>query len=128
MDRAFGADKNTMLAHTLAMHWQAVASHYENYVKDSKPSESQAALMLQIRETAKSLATLAESSIKGFGVVKMEYVDFKPLLEKATDFYSSLDIETDKSHWLPQAVYATEIVIMGNRKMLYNKQWWFTEN
>ena len=41
IDRAFGADKNTMLQHTLALHWRMVASHHENYMKKNEMTQEQ---------------------------------------------------------------------------------------
>jgi hypothetical protein len=50
LDRAFGADKNTFLMHDLTLHWKAVASHYENYLKENEVGDEDKAIMAEIQK------------------------------------------------------------------------------
>jgi hypothetical protein len=128
IDRAFGADKNSMLAHTLAMHWQFVSSHYENHIKDNELTEERKKLLQEIIENAKGLAKASESSIKGFGVVNFDFQTFNPYMSRLRELYSRIDFKTEKPHWLPQALTATESIIVGNKKLYLKTNIWFTEN
>jgi len=67
IDRAFGADKNTMLMHRLALHWRMVASHYENFIKKNEPNEQDRIVMAEIQKRSLAICDRAEASIKGFG-------------------------------------------------------------
>ena len=127
IDRAFGADKNSMLAHTLAMHWRFVSSHYENHIKENELTEDRKKLLLDIIENANALAKLSEASIKGFGVVNFDMQAYSPIMSKLRDLYAKIDFNTEKPNWLPQAITATESIIVGNKKLYMKTNIWFTD-
>ena len=88
IDRAFGADKNTMLMHRLALHWRMVASHYENFIKKNEPNEQDRAVMAEIQKRSLAICDRAEASIKGFGVVNMEKESFLSEMRELSCFLS----------------------------------------
>jgi hypothetical protein len=127
IDRAFGADKNTMLMNRLALHWRAVASHYENYLKKNEPSEQDRAVMTEIQKRSLSICDKAEASIKGFGVVNMEKDSFLVELRELGALHERISVVTDKQHWLPEAIRATANILNGNKREYQNHQYWFND-
>jgi hypothetical protein len=127
IDRAFGADKNTMLMNRLALHWRAVASHYENYLKKNEVSDEVKSLMLEIQKRSLSICEKAEGSIKGFGVVNMEKESFLVEMRELGALHQRISIVTEKQHWLPEAIRATINILNGNKKEYQNRQYWFSD-
>lgn len=127
MDRAFGADKNTMLMHRLALHWRGVASHYENYLKKNEVSEQDKVVMLEIQKRSLGICDKAEASIKGFGVVNMEKDLFLFEIRELGTLHGRISAVTDKQHWLPEAIKATANILNGNKREYQNRQYWFSD-
>ena len=127
IDRAFGADKNTMLMNTLAFHWRAVASHSENYLKKNEPNEQDRAVMVEIQKRALSICDKAQESIKGFGVVNMEKDSFLFEMRELSTLHEKISVVTDKQHWLPEAIRATINILNGNKREYQNRQYWFSD-
>ena len=127
IDRAFGADKNTMLMHRLALHWRAVASHYENYLKKNEVSDEVKAVMLEIQKRSLSICDKTEGSIKGFGVVNMEKDSFLIDLRELGALHQRISIVTEKQHWLPEAIRATSNILNCNKREYQNRQYWFSD-
>lgn len=126
IDRAFGADKNTLLFSTLAFHWEAVASHHENFLKKNQLDEKDAKVFMEIQKSSKALAVLANSSIKGFGFSSPDVPLFLVELETLSKLYTENKIETDKKYWLPEAIVATRLILNGDKRQFQNRQWWFS--
>jgi hypothetical protein len=126
IDRAFGADKNTMLQHRLALHWRMVASHHENYIKKNEMTQEQKLIFSEIQERSLKIAELANSAIKGFGIVSPEVSDFKAELAKLSLLKEKIEISTDKQHWLPEAIYATNCILNGDKRRYQRDQLWFS--
>jgi hypothetical protein len=127
IDRAFGADKNTMLMHRLALHWRMVASHYENFIKKNEPNEQDRAVMAEIQKRSLAICDRAEASIKGFGVVNMEKESFLSEMRELSALHQKISITTDKAIWLPDAVRATTNILAGNKREYQNRQYWFSD-
>ena len=127
IDRAFGADKNTMLMHRLALHWRMVASHYENYLKKNEVTEANRAVMLDIQKRSLSICDKAEASIKGFGVVNMEKDSFLGEMRELGSLHQKISVTTDKDQWLPDAISATTNILSGNKRDYQNRQYWFRD-
>lgn len=126
IDRAFGADKNTMLQHSLALHWRMVASHHENYIKKNEMTQEQKQIFSEIQERSLKIAELANSAIKGFGIVSPEVSDFKAELAKLTLLKEKVEVRTDKQHWLPEAIYATTCILNGDKRRYHRENLWFS--
>ena len=126
IDRAFGADKNSMLVERICFHWEAVISHYENVLKSSEISEDQCQLMREIVASSHRVIDEVRRSKKGFGFVDYERTRFGVLLGELTAIHSRLTFTTDKSRWLPQAVSATLDIVNGNKRPYQQNQWWFS--
>ena len=127
IDRAFGADKNTMLMHRLAFHWRAVASHYENYLKKNQVDEDLKVILNEIQRLSQSICDESENSIKGFGVISIDKSYLSIKLEEVMVLHSKITVVTDKQNWLPEVVSATRSILAGNSKVFRNKQFWFTD-
>ena len=127
IDRAFGADKNTLLMNSLAFHWRAVASHYENYLKKNEVSDDVKSLMLEIERRSLSMCDKALGSIKGFGVVSMEKEQFLAEMSELGKLHESIPFITEKHNWLPEAVKATINILSGNKREYQNRQYWFSD-
>lgn len=127
LDRAFGADKKTMLMHRLAMHWRAVESHYENYLKKNQVDEDLKVILNEIQKLSQGIADEVENSIKGFGVISTNNSYFSIKLEEAIVLHSKINVVTDKNHWLPEVVSATRSILAGNSKEFQSKQYWFSD-
>lgn len=127
IDRAFGADKNTMLVNRLALHWRAVASHYENYLKKNQVSDEDKAIMAEIQKRSLSICDKAEASIKGFGVVNMEKDLFLFEIRELGALHGRISAVTEKQHWLPEAIKATANILNGNKREYQNRQYWFSD-
>ena len=126
IDRAFGADKNTMLQHGLALHWRMVASHYENYIKKNEMTHEQRLVFSEIQERSLKIAELANDAIKGFGIVSPEVAKFTAELAKLTLLREKIEISTDKQHWLPEAIYVTTCILNGDKRRFQRVQFWFS--
>jgi hypothetical protein len=127
IDRAFGADKNTMLMNRLALHWRAVASHYENYLKKNQVSDEDKAVMAEIQKRSLSICDKAEASIKGFGVVNMEKDSFLVEMRELGALHERISVVTDKQHWLPEAIIFTKLILSGEKRRFANSQYWFSD-
>ena len=127
IDRAFGADKNTMLMHRLALHWRMVASHYENFLKKNELNEQDRVLMAEIQKRSLSICDKAEASIKGFGVVNMEKESFLLEMRELGALHQKISVVTDKHIWLPDAIRATSNILNGNKRDYQNRQYWFSD-
>ncbi len=127
IDRAFGADKNTMLMHRLALHWRMVASHYENFLKKNELNEQDRVLMAEIQKRSLSICDKAEASIKGFGVVNMEKESFLLEMRELGALHQKISVVTDKHVWLPDAIRATSNILNGNKRDYQNRQYWFSD-
>jgi hypothetical protein len=127
IDRAFGADKNTMLMHRLALHWRMVASHYENFLKKNELNEQDRVLMAEIQKRSLSICDKAEASIKGFGVVNMEKESFLLEMRELGALHQKISVITDKHIWLPDAIRATSNILNGNKRDYQNRQYWFSD-
>jgi hypothetical protein len=127
IDRAFGADKNTMLMHRLALHWRMVASHYENFIKKNEPNEQDRIVMAEIQKRSLAICDRAEASIKGFGVVNMDKESFLTEMKELSALHQKISISTDKDNWLPDAVRATTNILGGSKREYQNRQYWFSD-
>ncbi len=127
IDRAFGADKNTMLMHRLALHWRMVASHYENFLKKNELTEQDRVVMNEIQKRSLSICDKAEASIKGFGVVNMEKDSFLSDMRELGALHQKISIVTEKHNWLPDAIRATSNILNGNKRDYQNRQYWFSD-
>lgn len=127
IDRAFGADKNTMLMHRLALHWRMVASHYENFLKKNDLTEQDRVVMNEIQKRSLSICDKAEASIKGFGVVNMEKDSFLSDMRELGALHQKISIVTEKHNWLPDAIRATSNILNGNKRDYQNRQYWFSD-
>lgn len=127
IDRAFGADKNTMLMHRLALHWRMVASHYENFLKKNESNEQDRAVMTEIQKRSLAICDKAEASIKGFGVVNMEKESFLLEMRELGALHQKISVITEKHNWLPDAIRATSNILNGNKRDFQNRQYWFSD-
>ena len=127
IDRAFGADKNTMLMNRLALHWRMVASHYENFLKKNEPNEQDRVVMAEIQKRSLGICDKAAASIKGFGVVNMEKESFLLELRELGALHQKISVVTEKHNWLPDAVRATTNILAGNKREYQNRQYWFSD-
>ncbi len=127
IDRAFGADKNTMLMHRLALHWRMVASHYENFIKKNEPNEQDRIVMAEIQKRSLAICDRAEASIKGFGVVNMDKESFLTEMKELSALHQKISISTDKDNWLPDAVRATTNILGGSKREYQNRQYWYSD-
>jgi hypothetical protein len=125
IDRAFGADKNSMLVHRICFHWAAVKSHYENFLKENDVPEEQKELLLEIIAACKRVTDEVTKASKGFGFVDYDKNLFGPLLGDLAALHSRLTLVTDKPRWLPQAIAATLDIVNGNKRVYQQNQWWF---
>ncbi len=127
IDRAFGADKNSMLFNRLALHWRMVASHYENYLASNPIEGDQKEVLSEIRSRSVNLADKAIRSIKGFGVTSPDISSFLSDLDALAALQKRIQVTTDKSQWLPEAIYSTKDILSGNKKRYMNNQFWFSD-
>ena len=127
IDRAFGADKNSMLFNRLALHWRMVASHYENYLTSNPIEGDQKEVISEIHSRSVNLADKTIRSIKGFGVTSPDVSSFLIDLDALAALQKRIQVTTEKSHWLPEAVYVTKDVLSGNKKRYMNNQFWFSD-
>jgi len=127
IDRAFGADKNSMLYNDLAFHWRAVASHYKNCIAKNLVADGQIAVMNTIYEKSESLADQINESKKGFGVVSIDSESFKKEMKILIELHSQITPPTEKHHWLPEIIFATTDILSGNKKRYQNRQYWFSD-
>ena len=127
IDRAFGADKNTLLFNRLALHWRSVASHHENFPNKNPMSDEQAIVFAEIHRRALGIADLANSSLKGFGVSSPDVSRFLNDLEELSKLQSKITVVTDKKHWLPEAIVITKLILSGDKRRFQNSQYWFSD-
>lgn len=127
LDRAFGADKNSLLFKGLAFHWVMVASHHENYLKKSELSAEQADIFREIQKHALEMADLANASLKGFGVSAPDNAAFLKKLEKLSKLQTQITVVTDKRHWLSEAITFTKMILGGEKRRFQNQQYWFSD-
>lgn len=127
IDRALGADKNTMLMHRLALHWRMVASHYENFLKKNEANEQDRAVMVEIQKRSLGICDKAEASIKGFGVVNIEKESFLLEMRELGALHQKISVITEKHNWLPDAIKATSTILNGNKREYQNRQYWFSD-
>jgi hypothetical protein len=127
LDRAFGADKNTLLFNRLALHWRSVASHYENFPKKNSIGDEQAQIFTEIQKMSLGIAELANSSLKGFGVSSPDVSRFLIDLDKLAKLHGEITVATDKRHWLPEAIVFTKMILSGDKRRFQNSQYWFSD-
>jgi hypothetical protein len=126
LDRAFGADKNTLLFHRLSLHWAMVESHYSNFVKKNSLDPSTEEVLLKVMVLSKKVASLSQDSIKGFGVVSPDLEAFNQTLNEVERYFSQVADLTDKPNWGPEAISATRQILSGNKKIYQQRQMWFS--
>jgi len=127
IDRAFGADKNTLMFNKLALHWRSVASHYENFLKKNEVSIEQAKIFEEIQKRSLEIAELANSSLKGFGVSSPDTSAFLTKLERLSKLQTEITVVTEKRHWLPEAIVFTKTILSGEKRRFQNSQYWFSD-
>ena len=127
IDRAFGVDKNSMLFNDLALHWSAVASHYENFIKNNDLSTEQSELMAKIQQISSSLAIEANESKKGFGFTSPDLNIFIDRMSELKKLATQLTVRTDKEMWLPEAIVATTDILSGRKVTYQRNQYWFSD-
>ena len=127
IDRAFGADKNSLLFNRLALHWRAVASHHENFPKKNPMSDDEAQIFAEIQKRSLEIADLAISSLKGFGVSSPDVSRFLNDLEELSKLQGKISVVTDKRHWLPEAIVVTKLILAGDKRRFQNSQYWFSD-
>ena len=127
IDRAFGADKNSMLFNKLALHWRMVASHHENHIKKNPMESNQEAIFRDIQHRSTKLADLANSSLKGFGVSSPDQSAFLNELTALSKLQKEIAVSTDKQHWLPEAIVFTNLILSGEKRLFQNRQYWFSD-
>ena len=127
LDRAFGADKNSLLFNRLALHWRMVASHHENFPKKNSISDEQAQIFAEIQKMSLGIAELANSSLKGFGVSSPDVSRFLNDLDKLSKLHGEITVLTDKRHWLPEAIVFTKMILSGDKRRYQNTQYWFSD-
>ena len=127
IDRAFGAEKNSMLFNKLALHWRMVASHHENYIKKNPMESDQEDIFKDIQIRSIKLADLANSSLKGFGVSSPDQAAFLLELNALSQLQKEITVSTDKQHWLPEAIVFTKLIISGEKRLFQNRQYWFSD-
>lgn len=127
IDRAFGVDKNSMLVVDLINHWGAVLSHYENFLLKSSPDDESEKLIQDICAVIRQIIDQVDNSKKGFGVVNFNDDTLPRLMGNVAGLHRQLLVETEKSHWLPQAVSATLDIIGGNRRPYQRNNYWFRD-
>lgn len=127
IDRAFGADKNSLMFNRLALHWRSVASHHENYLKKNQVSIDQVKIFEEIQKRSLEIADLANSSLKGFGVSSPDTNAFLSKLEELSKLHTQITVITDKKHWLPEAIVFTKVILSGEKRRFQNSQYWFSD-
>lgn len=127
IDRAFGADKNSVLADRLSFHWLAVSSHYENHLKKNNVPDEQRFVMEKFVTIARQISIHATTSKKGFGFVEFDKTAMTSLCEELMTLSKTVSIQTEKSHWIVQAIAATLDILEGNRKLYQRNQYWFVD-
>lgn len=127
LDRAFGADKNSLMFNRLALHWKMVASHHENFLKKNEMSLEQSKVFQEIQRVSLENVDLANSSLKGFGVSSPDISAFLGNLEKLAKLQTEITLVTDKKHWLPEAIIFTKLILSGEKRRFANSQYWFSD-
>ena len=127
IDRAFGADKNSLMFAGLAFHWRAVASHHEHSLKELELDDNQREIFSEIQKRSLEVAELANSSVKGFGISSPDIPRFLDQLETLTKLQNRIEIVTDKKHWLPEAIVFTKMILNGEKRYFKNNQYWFSD-
>lgn len=126
IDRAFGADKNSMLFRSLALHWRMVASNYRNHLKDNVVSEDDLELGNRMVSLSEKLAEYSNESVKGFGVSSPDANKFSDAIGQLLDLEAKVSFTTDKPLWLKECVSATYEIIRGNKKPYQQRNIWFS--
>ena len=127
LDRAFGADKNSLMFNRLALHWKMVASHHENFLKKNEMSLEQSKVFQEIQRVSLENVDLANSALKGFGVSSPDISAFLGNLEKLARLQMEITLVTDKKHWLPEAIIFTKLILSGEKRRFANSQYWFSD-
>ena len=127
LDRAFGADKNSLMFNRLALHWKMVASHHENFLKKNEISLEQSKVFQEIQRVSLENVDLANSALKGFGVSSPDISAFLGNLEKLAKLQTEITLVTDKKHWLPEAIIFTKLILSGEKRRFANSQYWFSD-
>jgi len=127
IDRAFGADKNSVLADRLSFHWLAVSSHYENHLKKNDVPDEQRQVMDRLVSVAKQMSIHATASKKGFGFIEFDKSAMTSLCEELLTLIKSVNIQTEKPQWIIQAISATLDILNGNTKPYQRNQYWFAD-
>ena len=127
IDRAFGADKNSLMFAGLAMHWRAVANHHGNFLKNNELNEEQKKVFDEIQSRSFEVAELANSSVKGFGISSPNISAFLDQLETLSKLQQRIEVTTDKGHWLPEAIIFTKAILNGEKRYFKNTQYWFSD-
>ena len=127
LDRAFGADKNSLMFNRLALHWKMVASHHENFLKKNEISLEQSKVFQEIQRVSLENVDLANSALKGFGVSSPDISAFLGNLEKLARLQMEITLVTDKKHWLPEAIIFTKLILSGEKRRFANSQYWFSD-
>ena len=126
MDRAFGADKNTMLFRTLALHWRMVASNYRNHLKDNEVSSEDNELGHKVVALGEKMAELANDSVKGFGITSPDSNQFQEIMGQLLSLEKKITFTTDKPLWLNECVSVTNEIIRGNKRPYQQRNVWFS--
>ncbi len=126
IDRAFGADKNTLLFQRISLHWRMVESNYSNFIKNNSLNPTVEEALRKMVVLSKKIASLSQESIKGFGVVSPDIEAFIETLDQIEITFLKVADLTDKQNWVPEAILATRQILAGNKKFYQQRQLWFS--
>ena len=126
LDRAFGADKNTMLFRSLALHWRMVASNFRNHIKDNDVSAEDLELGNKMVSLSEKLAEYSNDSVQGFGFSSPDINKFSETIGQLLSLEEKVSFRTDKPLWLNECVTATYEIIRGNKRPYQQRNFWFS--
>ena len=127
IDRAFGADKNTMLFRSLAFHWRAVASNFRNHLRDNEVSTQDLEMGNKMVELSEKLADYSNDSVQGFGFSSPDLNKFSETIGELLTLEEKVSFTTDKPLWLKECVSATYEILRGNKRPYQQRQRWFSD-
>ena len=126
IDRAFGADKNTLLFQGISFHWRMVESNYSNLVNSSSLDSEIETTLRKLMGLCHKVSNLSQEAIKGFGVISPDTQAFNQTLGEIETIYAKVANLTDKPNWVPEAIFATRQILSGNKKNYQQRQLWFS--
>jgi|688.fasta_scaffold2383523_1 hypothetical protein len=127
LDRAFGADKNTLLFRDLAFHWRAVASNYRNHLKNNEVSAEDFENGNKMVDLSEKLADYANESVQGFGFSSPDLNKFSETIGQLLLLEEKVSFKTDKPLWLKECVSATYEILRGNKRPYQRNTRWFSD-